>query len=642
MRRNWKQPCVVIAAAVAVLFVTTAVRAAVSPSEFSITLEPGQSQSMTNIESLLTQVLDLISQIEDLNDSVFKDKKKKKLLKDLKEIVKKLLKEMNKEKPKLKKIKKDIDKKIVKKVDGCSDENGEPDKNDVITDCSTQLVVRDQVELLSWSAECGGFSYAEISTSSPSPVTIGVQESVYLSAVGYFSDPDCSSEELTEVVYWVSSDSSVAEFKLDDPAGRLTGISPGVSQISVDLFGIVSNSIPFTVSEPNQPPVIVNLPATVQGHWRQSANSFDVDAVDPDIPADTLTWSLGPDSCTFDLTINSATGVLSWTCHGVESCIVNVRVIDAGDPNMWFEEVLAINCTNTPPVITSTPPTEVTENTTYVYNITCADMEGDPVALHKDTLDDTCPGSVVTDLENGTGIYTFTPDETMGGSSCTVSVICDDTQAWITQTTTVIINESNLQAHWKFDEGTGTTVSDSSGNGNMGYLMSITQEWIEGIVGEGALEFDGVNDYIEIPFSDVVFNARVFTVAMWLYHDSGDKTCALFRRVGGWHIRTQNYELDIRIEGGPIVRSGYIFPSQEWHHYAIAVDNINKTVAFYVDGQLYGVTHSYDNGFSDSTGDVYIGQFSKSFRWKGGMDDVRFYDVILDDSEVLKLFQMKN
>src|SRR5262249_40929284 len=49
---------------------------------------------------------------------------------------------------------------------------------------------------------------------------------------------------------------------------------------------------------------------------------------------------------------------------------------------------------------------------------------------------------------------------------------------------------SDLVAYWKFDEGSGTTTADSSGNGNTGTLMNGVQ-WVTGITGN-ALYFDGI------------------------------------------------------------------------------------------------------------------------------------------------------
>ena len=49
--------------------------------------------------------------------------------------------------------------------------------------------------------------------------------------------------------------------------------------------------------------------------------------------------------------------------------------------------------------------------------------------------------------------------------------------------------DPDLVGHWKFDEGSGTTAFDSSGNGNDGTLNGGAQ-WVEGQLG-GAIQFNG-------------------------------------------------------------------------------------------------------------------------------------------------------
>ncbi len=53
-------------------------------------------------------------------------------------------------------------------------------------------------------------------------------------------------------------------------------------------------------------------------------------------------------------------------------------------------------------------------------------------------------------------------------------------------------NDSGLVGYWKFDEGSGTTAGDSSGNGNTGTLTN-GPTWTTGKVGSGALSFDKNN-----------------------------------------------------------------------------------------------------------------------------------------------------
>ena len=56
-------------------------------------------------------------------------------------------------------------------------------------------------------------------------------------------------------------------------------------------------------------------------------------------------------------------------------------------------------------------------------------------------------------------------------------------------------------AHWRFDEGSGTTAADATGNNNVGTLSGAT--WIQGKVGPGALSFNGVQAFVSVAPSPV-------------------------------------------------------------------------------------------------------------------------------------------
>jgi hypothetical protein len=57
---------------------------------------------------------------------------------------------------------------------------------------------------------------------------------------------------------------------------------------------------------------------------------------------------------------------------------------------------------------------------------------------------------------------------------------------------------SGLVGWWKLDEGEGSIVRDSSGNGNNGIAIG-SPTWTTGPAGV-ALSFNGTTDYIRIPF----------------------------------------------------------------------------------------------------------------------------------------------
>src|SRR5215207_5554145 len=74
---------------------------------------------------------------------------------------------------------------------------------------------------------------------------------------------------------------------------------------------------------------------------------------------------------------------------------------------------------------------------------------------------------------------------------------------------------SNLRAAYSFDEGSGGTVSDGSGNNNTGTLNGAS--WIpQGKFG-GALSFDGVNDFVLVNDASSLDVTTAMTLEAWVY-----------------------------------------------------------------------------------------------------------------------------
>lgn len=75
--------------------------------------------------------------------------------------------------------------------------------------------------------------------------------------------------------------------------------------------------------------------------------------------------------------------------------------------------------------------------------------------------------------------------------------------------------DPTLVGWWKLDEGAGTVVHDLSDYGNHGTLQGAPQ-WTVGML-DGALEFDGAADSVEIPHSPSLSITEAITVAAWTF-----------------------------------------------------------------------------------------------------------------------------
>ncbi len=110
-----------------------------------------------------------------------------------------------------------------------------------------------------------------------------------------------------------------------------------------DVYGGFSvQTFSIDIVDTNQPPVITNLPASIQTA-ADAAGSKWVTAMDPDDPVQTITWSVLASSCSFASAI-SADGVASWTCADPETCELTIRATDNGTPAMSDTQTLQITC----------------------------------------------------------------------------------------------------------------------------------------------------------------------------------------------------------------------------------------------------------------------------------------------------------
>lgn len=152
-----------------------------------------------------------------------------------------------------------------------------------------------------------------------------------------------------------------------------------------------------------------------------------------------------------------------------------------------------------------------------------------------------------------------------------------------------------LVAHWAMDEaswnGTAGEVIDSSGAGNNGQAFNGTTT-AAGRLGRAG-NFDGVDDYLQIPSASSLVLGNNGTVTAWVRFDDLRLPNATRRILG-----TPSYVDGVLLNqygtefgtywtsntGGPQVWLSNAFATNRWYHLAV-VDNAG-TLNVYVDGQL--------------------------------------------------------
>ncbi len=213
--------------------------------------------------------------------------------------------------------------------------------------------------------------------------------------------------------------------------------------------------------------------------------------------------------------------------------------------------------------------------------------------------------------------------------------------------------------NWSFDEGSDTTTADNAYGTSTGTLNGAN--WTTGGQFGDALQFDGVDDYVEIldaPELDI--SGPEFSASLWVKPDRGPGTEDMFFMKGDRQgIANVNYYLSwkdtgkmtwaFKSDGGfEYIDMDVTLPTvDEWNHVAVVFDR--PTVSIYINGTEY--TSSVGTGGTSMDKDlvandeplwigagrdggsiVTAGNFSAPF--SGAIDELAIFDRALTTAEI--------
>lgn len=207
---------------------------------------------------------------------------------------------------------------------------------------------------------------------------------------------------------------------------------------------------------------------------------------------------------------------------------------------------------------------------------------------------------------------------------------------------------SGLVGYWKHDNNSGTTSTDSSGNGNNGTLSgSTTPSWSSPYIGVASLAFNGSTAYVNIPANSILEPASGnFSIMFWLKGTTvgngmiyseyvGVNGDYVFMRVNGSGTVDAVFQGQ---HGGPSgALSTTVVTDGSWH-LIVAVFTSGVT-SIYTDGVL-------ENTSVDTTGvpvspglAVNIGTFQNGSGqfYTGNIDEVGLYNRALTGTEITSL-----
>ncbi|MDT8304217.1 MAG: LamG domain-containing protein, partial [Sedimentisphaerales bacterium] len=200
--------------------------------------------------------------------------------------------------------------------------------------------------------------------------------------------------------------------------------------------------------------------------------------------------------------------------------------------------------------------------------------------------------------------------------------------------------DPGLVGWWRFEEGSGTTAYDSSGNGLDGTLVG-GATWTDGRIG-GGIELDGTSGYVSVP--DFELTTDSITFVSWVNGWKGADWAPLIssREVGQCemifsdddtlrYVWNDDSAATWGWTGGPVI------PQDTWAMLAVTIDP-DKAVAYvYTDnGGLTQSTNAIAH-IEETVGALQIGYSYDPRYVRGIIDEAAVFDRALTEQEIMGL-----
>jgi hypothetical protein len=204
---------------------------------------------------------------------------------------------------------------------------------------------------------------------------------------------------------------------------------------------------------------------------------------------------------------------------------------------------------------------------------------------------------------------------------------------------------AEMVSYWKLDEGSGTIAKDSV-DANHGTLVN-GPIWTTGIV-DGALSFDGVDDYVEVADSANLDITDAITIEAWIYPRSlptyqwvgwkeNRPLYTLFSKWYEWTVGRASYVLHLDSNGNLV--GGLYSPAAEmdylvgdtslsvntWHHIAFVYEGSNMKL--YVDG-------NFDKSKATTITSIFASDELLTIGYQVYGGGIRYFDGIIDEAAI--------
>ena len=233
-----------------------------------------------------------------------------------------------------------------------------------------------------------------------------------------------------------------------------------------------------------------------------------------------------------------------------------------------------------------------------------------------------------------------------GKNLSTENIICNN------QTTSDVDNDNIVNIYNWYKDSQSISVlnlpfeinaDDYSGNNNDGLIEGAV--FTNGQIG-GALEFDGVNDFVNLSRPTSLVNLdTTLSVEAWIFSDNNTgqhlifDDCEFFATEGYCLLLLDNeFRFHVGLAGAPRAVAGGI-QTGRWYHVIGTYDN--ESIKIYVNGTLINTTSAVGPLNKNGDEDIILGHNSPSQtnNFDGKIDEVRVYNIALTAEQVNQRFE---
>lgn len=239
----------------------------------------------------------------------------------------------------------------------------------------------------------------------------------------------------------------------------------------------------------------------------------------------------------------------------------------------------------------------------------------------------------------------------------------------------------NLQLHLAFDEGSGKTAHDSSGNiedaeinyvfNNALYKESEDPQWRDTGVVNGSLLFDGYSQYIRYDYSQYKVSQNSLTISCYVAprvfewddpngkENGTDNLTTIVSQcyksdnagfvLGYWRYGELSFQVGLGDRWISVWSGENKLSKYEWNHVVAQFDGANGEMRLYLNGELVGKETFFEGAQIYRAVDeyLYIGRnnyptsnsTAPERMVSGMMDEIKIYNAVLDEEYIQEYYQ---